>query len=64
MGHLLTDTEIADLLRLTPRQVLRLANRGELPSVRLPNDEVRFDPEDVQLWVESHKRPMPEGGEE
>ena len=53
--RLLTDSEAAEILNLTPRQVLRLANRGELPSVRLPNREVRFDPEDISRFVESCK---------
>jgi len=50
------------MLRLTPRQVARLAKRGELPSVQLPGNEVRFDPDDIRRWVESCKRPLPEGG--
>jgi excisionase family DNA binding protein len=57
MTTLLTDNEAADVLKLTPRQVVRLASRGELPSVRFPNGEVRFDAGDLQAWVESHKRP-------
>ena len=59
---LLDAFDAADLLRLTPRQVAKLARRGELPSVNLPGDEVRFDPDDIQRWVESRKRPAMEGG--
>jgi excisionase family DNA binding protein len=63
MTHaLLTDVEAAELLRLTPRQVSRLANRGELPAVYLPGNEIRFDPDDLRRWVNSHKRPATEGG--
>ena len=54
---LLTDSEAAEILRLTPRQVARLAKRGELPSVQMPGDEIRFDLEDLRLWVETRKRP-------
>ncbi len=53
--HLLTEIEAADILRLTPRQVIRLARRGELPSVQLPNKEVRFDRADIWKWVDSRK---------
>jgi excisionase family DNA binding protein len=59
---LLTDSEAAEILRLTPRQVARLARRGELPSVQLPGNEVRFDPDDIRRWVETRKRPLPQGG--
>lgn len=59
---LLTDSEAADMLRLTSRQVARLAKRGELPSVQLPGNEVRYDPDDIRRWVESRKRPLPQGG--
>jgi excisionase family DNA binding protein len=59
---LLTDSEAADILRLTPRQVARLAKRGELPSVQLPGGEVRYDLDDLRAWVESHKRPVKPAG--
>lgn len=56
---LLDKFDVADLLGLTARQVLRLVRRGELPSIRLPvpGDEIRFDPEDIRRWVEFHKLP-------
>jgi excisionase family DNA binding protein len=43
---LLTTSEAADLLRVHPRTVQRLVERGELSSVRL-GAAVRFDPVDV-----------------
>jgi excisionase family DNA binding protein len=58
---LVTESEAADFLSLTPRQVLRLASRGELPHVAFPNKEVRFDPDDLARFVESYKRPAPLG---
>ncbi len=63
MGNLLTDAETAEILRLTPRQVVRLARRQELPSVVLPNRELRFDPAELSKWVDSHKRPAREATE-
>jgi hypothetical protein len=63
MCTLLTSSEAADILRLTPRQVTRLARRGDLPSVQLPNDELWFDPAGLWRWVETHKRPAPQGGQ-
>jgi excisionase family DNA binding protein len=56
MTKLLTQVEAADFLSLTPRQVLRLANRGELPRIIFPNREVRFDQADLSRFVESYKR--------
>jgi excisionase family DNA binding protein len=61
---LLTKTEAAELLRLTPRQVGKLARRGVLPSVRLPGNEVRFDPDDIRQWVETLKQPAAAEGSE
>jgi len=55
---LLNEIEAGDFLSLTPRQVLRLANRGELPKVVFPNREIRFDRTDLARFVESHKRPI------
>ena len=62
MTKLLTQSEAADFLQLTPRQVLRLANRGELPRVVFPNREVRFDQADLSRFIESRKQPATEGG--
>jgi excisionase family DNA binding protein len=62
---LLDTFDAADMLRLSPRQVAKLARRGELPSITLPGDEIRFDPEDIRQWVESRKRPANgEGGQQ
>jgi len=60
---LLAISEAAELLRLTPRQVAKLARRGELPSVLLPGNEIRFDHADIRQWVETRKRPVAEGGQ-
>jgi hypothetical protein len=53
---LLTDREVADLLALTPRQVLRLASRGEIPSILFPNNERRYDRGDVKRFIEASER--------
>ena len=63
MGTLLTDSEAAEILRLTPRQVARLAKRGALPSVKLPGDEIRFDPDDIRRWIETLKQPATVGAQ-
>jgi len=60
MSKLITDFDAAEILCLTPRQVLRLARRGEAPCIRLPNGDYRFDPEDLRRWVESLKQPLVE----
>ena len=62
MGTLITDSEAAEILRLTPRQVAKLAKKGILPSVKLPGDEIRFDPDDLRQWVETLKRPASDQG--
>jgi len=61
-ANLITDSQAAAILQLTPRQVAKLARRGELPTVRLPGNEIRFDPDDIRLWIERHKVPPGEHG--
>jgi len=61
-ANLITDSQAAAILQLTPRQVAKLARRGELPTVRLPGNEIRFDPDDIRLWIERHKVPPKEHG--
>jgi predicted site-specific integrase-resolvase len=58
MSTLLTDSEAGDILKLTPRQVARLAKRGQIPSIELPNGETRFDSDDIRKWIETCKRPL------
>ncbi len=60
MTRLITDSEAAEILALTPRQVAKLAKHGELPSVKLPGDEIRFDPTDLACYIESRKQPAAE----
>jgi excisionase family DNA binding protein len=59
---LLTETEVADLLGIIPRRVRRLARQGDIPCVRLPGDEIRFDESDLRDWLDSRKQPA--GGEQ
>jgi predicted site-specific integrase-resolvase len=61
--QLLNSADAAAVLMLTPAQVRTLVRKGQLPHVALPNGEIRFDPDDIRQWVESHKQPATaEGG--
>ncbi len=55
MTRLLTETDVADVLGLTSRQVLRLARLGQLPFVRLPGNAVRFEPADLAVWIAARR---------
>ena len=52
---LLTKREAASILQVTSGQVIRMANRGDVPSVRLPNGERRFIEADLWRWIESQR---------
>ena len=64
MTKLLTQSEAADFLGLTPRQVLRLAGRGELPRVVFPNREVRFLERDLADFIDQQRVPVVHGRKE
>ncbi|MEP7027664.1 MAG: helix-turn-helix domain-containing protein [Candidatus Eisenbacteria bacterium] len=53
-GALLTVREVASILRVNYRDVYALANRGELPCVRIGR-RVRFLPGDIARWVEARR---------
>ena len=59
--HLLTDGEAAEMLRMPPSRLRKLANTGQVDHVLLPDGEVRFVEADLWDWVESHKQKV-EGG--
>ena len=51
---LLTAEEVASQLRVPPSWVYTAANDGRMPCVRLGR-YVRFDPADVEAWVQAQK---------
>ena len=56
-ARVLDEVEAGDFLSLTPRQVKRLASRGELAKIVYPNCEVRFDQRELVRFVELHRVP-------
>jgi excisionase family DNA binding protein len=48
---LLTKYEAAKMLSLTTGQVSRMASSGKLPTVKMPNGEIRFCRDDLAEWV-------------
>lgn len=47
----MTPDEVAELLRLHPRTIKRKANDGVIPSLRLPNGQVRFVREKIYKLI-------------
>ena len=50
--------EAGRLLDMLPARVSRLAKRGNLPCVLLPDGEYRFLPDDLREWVQDFRRPV------
>ncbi len=44
------------LLRMLPTRVTRLAKRGQLPCVKLPDDEIRYLEADLREWVLGYRQ--------
>ena len=53
--QLLYASDVRELTGLTTIQIGKLAKAGELPSVQLPGNEIRFIESDVAEWVERHR---------
>jgi hypothetical protein len=54
--QLLSVNEAAARLRMLPARLSRLARRGHIPYVALPDGEVRFSPRDLESLVELCRR--------
>lgn len=52
---LLTAEEVGHRLGLSSKSVRRLATAGNLPSVRLGDRMLRFDPDDVEAFIAARK---------
>jgi len=57
-GRLLLAEDVAGMLSVTRQNVYVLAASGELPSIKLrgARGSVRFDPKDVEAFIEAHRR--------
>ncbi len=55
MEDVLDAKDVAKMLRVNPRTVIRLAERGELPSFRV-GDLWRFHRSDIDIFIEAQKR--------
>ena len=53
-ARLVTARQVAELLGVTPKTVLRWTGRGLLPAIKLPSGAIRYRPEDVDAWL--HER--------
>ena len=62
MTTLLTPTDVDRLLALRPGESARLAKRGKLPALVLPNGEYRFRPQDIEAILDG-ATPDDKGGQ-
>jgi hypothetical protein len=60
---LIDDNEAALLLRMLPARLVRLARRGQIPCIKLPDGEVRFDPAELSAWIDQFRQPANVGEE-
>jgi len=51
MGHLLTNHETAEFLRVSPRTINRDVANGMLRALRLSNRVIRFEASEVQRFL-------------
>jgi PTS system nitrogen regulatory IIA component len=58
VSRLLTVAEVGDYLQLNPRTVLKMAQTGELPAVKIAR-QWRFRPELLERWLDSQMALMP-----
>ena len=57
-GRVLTDGEAAQLIRMPPARLLRLAREGRVPCVVLPDQEIRFVESDLWDWIQAHRQEL------
>jgi excisionase family DNA binding protein len=57
LQELLTAQQLAELLKKHPRTILRMAQSGELPHVRIGERGIRFVPSEIQDWLAERRVP-------
>jgi Helix-turn-helix domain len=48
--ELLVAEELAELIRFTPNQIIRMARRGEIPAINIFG-KLRFDAREIERWL-------------
>jgi hypothetical protein len=61
LPQLLGPGEVAALTNLTAGRITRMAKRGELPHLVMPDGGILFDAVDVAAWIRTCRRPAPAG---
>lgn len=56
---LVTSSQAAKALSMSPRTLWTLTNSGEIPCVRFGR-AVRYDPDDLKAWIRAQKAPHTE----
>ena len=51
---LLTAQELADRLHVSVGTIRSWTRKRELPFIRLPGGRFRYDPSEIEQWVEAH----------
>jgi len=52
MSQLMTIQEVADLLKVSTKTVIRWSDAQKIPTVALPGMR-RFDPKEIERWLNS-----------
>jgi predicted DNA-binding transcriptional regulator AlpA len=55
--RLLTAREVGELVGLSTESVLRRWRAGEIPGFRIASNVLRFDPAEIEAWLERCREP-------
>jgi predicted DNA-binding transcriptional regulator AlpA len=55
--RLLTAREVGELVGLSTESVLRRWRAGEIPGFRIASNVLRFDPVEIEAWLERCREP-------
>ena len=56
LPRLWTPQDVALWLTVPTDRVVRLARKGLIPHVLMPDGELLFDPAELATWIESHRK--------
>ena len=55
--QLITARSVAEQLDVSSEAVLRWTRKGELPAVKLPSGQIRYDEDELAAWIKSRATP-------
>jgi excisionase family DNA binding protein len=62
--RLLTESTLGSRLNVATKEIRGMVHRNEIPFVKLPGGQIRFEIQAVEKWIQKHNSPAQSEGKQ